>query len=213
MKNLPNLIVALGLGLGLLALSASERAKANPQASNPGVIENSEAGLSASDATISNPSAINGSEIEKVALDLFTYQNGKWASVWEMFDAAGNQTSTMIGTVEYSSLLGNHTQKMTHVVPKLNHKSSGIRGFNPIENKIVTFNMADNGVYWKMQQDPLTGVTLSDPHLTADGTIIIQRYTRHSTNEDRYKVVMEESLNSGKTWFKRYDQTLTRKTK
>jgi hypothetical protein len=213
MKHLPNLVIAMGLGVSLLAVSASELALATPQTSSPSMAETDAAGLSEPNSITPNLSGSVDAEIEKVALKLFSYQDGEWDSVWEMFDAAGSPTSIMTGTVVYSSLLGNHTQKVTHLVPKLDHKSSGIRGFNPIENKIVTFNMADNGVYWKMHQDPLTGVTLSDPHRTADGTVILQRYTRHSSLEDSYKVVMEESLNSGKTWFKRYDQTLTRKGK
>lgn len=211
MKHLPNLVIAMGLGVSLLAVSASEQAHATPQTSSPSMAEDRPAGVSDTNAGIADLSTPSAAEIEQVALDLFAYQQGEWDSIWEMYDSAGNQTSTLEGKVAYSPLLGDHTQKMTNVVPKLKHRSSGIRGFNAIDNQIVTFNMADNGVYWKMHQDPLTGVTLSDPHRTADGTVILQRYTRHSMNKDTYKVVMEESLNSGKTWFKRYDQTLTRK--
>ena len=80
------------------------------------------------------------SDAEKLALELFAYQDGEWNSEWVMFDAAGKETGRMAGEQSFSYIADKYSQLMTLEVPAVNHKSYTVRGYSALEGKIVSMN-------------------------------------------------------------------------
>lgn len=149
---------------------------------------------------------------EAAALDFFDYLKGEWDAEWTMYDSQGNVTAVIEGTQSFSPLADEYSQLMTNTLPAVNHTSYAVRGYSKKEGVIVSLNIGPGGDYWSMRQNPITGETISEPHLNDDGTTTIRRFYRSGLSEQGYRVLMEISLDGGETWFKRFEQKMERKT-
>ena len=212
MINLSKLTVTTLLGVTVLAMSGCQ--------SDSNAIEGSASEVETE--TIEQPVLVEAdmttagtevdlSDAEIAALELFKFQEGTWDSVWTMYDSTGSNTSVMEGTQTFAYLVDQHSQLMTTVIPDMNHISYNIRGYDPLEGEIVALMMGRKGDYWLMRQDPVTGVTVSDPHKNFDGTTIIRKFSRSAISDDAYELNLEVSEDGGANWYTRFKQKLTRR--
>lgn len=165
-----------------------------------------EGGLTSDDLT-----NVSMTDAEKAAMELFAYQEGEWNSEWAFFDEDGKIVRTLTGGVTFSFLVDKYSQMLTNVIPATRHTSYALRSFSAAEQHIIFLNVGPEGEYWVMRKDPVTSLMVSAPHKNIDGTTVVRRFSDIVKNPNSMQVLMESSLDGGKTWAKVYVQTLTRK--
>lgn len=149
-------------------------------------------------------------EIEKAAMDLFAYQEGKWTSKWDWLGPDGKLLGTLEGTETFSPLVDGYSQMLTNTVPSMNQTSYAMLSYNPVEQKIAFLNVGAGGDYWIMKQDPETGTMISDPHTNPDGSVTLLRFTTLRQEPNEMDIQMESSMDGGKTWTIGFKQSMTR---
>lgn len=134
------------------------------------------------------------------AAKIFKNMDGIWDSKWDRLDKDGNVVGSFEGVETFSYLIDDKVQRLYTEIPSQNQRSEALLAYNNVAKKIVFYSVDQNGDYWLMKQDPITGTVQSEPHLSANGKSQIIRFTTVRQTADDLDVKMEMSVDNGATW-------------
>ena len=206
-KSMVRSHLAILISLSTLILTACQ---AEPAADNAETTPSVQADVTAETPIKETISDARAAEIKQAALDLFAWQEGRWASKWEWLDKDGNVVGTFEGEEEFKPLVDEYSQMMINRVPSQNQISYVLLSYNPVEHEIAFLNVGPKGQYWVMKQDPETMTMVSEPTLLPNGQEITLRFTTLRKDADSMDVQMERSLDRGQTWQVGFRQYMTR---
>ncbi len=170
-------------------------------------------GLLALVVTLAPPvAAQNAAPPDSLALRaaaIIEHEVGRWASTWEWYGVDGTVVRTQQGIEEFAFVVGKSIVEV-RTESDGNVTSAGLRFYSPTDRTIITFSVSPDGNPWTLREDIETRVVQSDPHTSANGRVIILRWTPQKTSENEMVVLMEQSRDGGATWFKRNVQTMRR---
>lgn len=204
-------ILWLCLSFGIVACQEKVSAPQPPDLMTSSDLLEDEAGVPVEDELeIEDLISDDMTTAEKAAIDLFLFQEGAWKSQWAYFDGTGNVVGEAAGTQMFSFLVDRYSQMVTTVIPSRQHTSYSMRAFSPAEQHIILLNVATEGEYRMMHQNPETGVMISEPKVGPDGANTVLMFTRTKKTDNEVEIIMERSADGGETWIKSSVQSMTR---